>query len=320
VLKAGAGSGVAGAGGARSAPAADCAAGTEIADVDDLYDASDRARFKAERERRRVAGEDSRDMDMLMTSSTERSASLTSSAIRVATATSLALPPRATLRRLRWRRVATTRTVAKVTLHVGIAGRDAGRLRFELLCAVAPMACDNFLQLCRRGYYDGVAFHQSVRAFMLQGGDPTSKGTGGYSCWGGIFPDETDRGRASHDSRGALAMASECPHTNGSQFYVLYRPAPHLDGKHTVFGRLVGGTDTLRAIELVETDRHNAPSRPVTIVKTQVHEDPFWTDAEEAWPADTDAAAPATAAAAPVTAIGSGIGKYLNLSKRAKPT
>lgn len=233
------------------------------------------------------------------------------------------MPPRASLRRLRWKRVTGRRERALVSVRVSIGGRSAGVLRFELLCHVAPVACDSFLQLARRGRYDGVAFHRSVKAFMIQGGDPTGTGSGGESCWGGVFPTEADTSRARHNARGKLCMANSGPDTNGSQFFVLFRPAKHLDGKHTVFGNLVGGMDVLRALELVETGEKDKPRRPVAIEGIDIHKDPFWEDAvlaaDQAAPVGegVPAAAPAEATASRAQA-GNGVGRYLQLEPAAK--
>ena len=85
---------------------------------------------------------------------------------------------------------------------------------------------------------------------QIQTGDPTGTGSGGESCWGTPFRDEYDlRNAAKHDSRGIVAMANKGPATNGSQFYITFRETPHLDKKHTVFGKLVGGEDVLDALE-----------------------------------------------------------------------
>jgi len=338
-LKSSRGSGVAVGSAPRAAGSvADCAGGSHVADVDDLYDEADRRRFRAELAAARARGEGAR-MEMLMTSSGGTSASFTSSAVSGPAGRRLGAPPRSKLRQLRWRRVASLRSDALVSLTVTIAGREAGRLRFELRCGVAPMACDNFLQLARRGAYDGTPFHRSVRNFMVQGGDPEGTGRGGASAWGGVFPNEADTSRARHDQRGCLSMANSGPHTNGSQFFVLLKPASHLDSKHTVFGRLVGGADTLRAIELVETDpKTDRPRREVAVSKVEIHRDPFWDDATAGWgEAEPDAAqtdragkraAPGAGVAggAPTPAAGAapgGVGKYLRLAgpaaKRPRP-
>ena len=161
-----------------------------------------------------------------------------------------------------------------------------GPLNIELHVDKAPKTCYNFLQHCRAGYYDNVSFHRNIPGFMLQGGDPTGTGRGGESIWGGKpFRDEYDvSGAYKHDARGVLSMANKGPGTNGSQFFFTYRATPHLDGKHTVFGRLVGsgaaaaGSDdaTLRAMEKVPTEPGtDRPLRTIRILDVTVFEDPF---------------------------------------------
>ncbi|KIJ32039.1 hypothetical protein M422DRAFT_111421, partial [Sphaerobolus stellatus SS14] len=99
-----------------------------------------------------------------------------------------------------------------------------------------------------------------------QTGDPTGTGSGGESYWGTPFRDEFDnKNAAKHDSRGVLAMANRGPGTNGSQWYITFREAPNLDGKHTVFGKLVGGDDILDALE--KLPRKDGTERPAKTVK-----------------------------------------------------
>jgi peptidyl-prolyl cis-trans isomerase-like protein 2 len=112
---------------------------------------------------------------------------------------------------------------------------NLGDLNLELHCDVAPRTCENFIALARAGYYDGVGFHRSVKNFMVQGGDPTGTGRGGQSVWGGTFKDEITH--LKHSGRGVVSMANSGAHTNGSQFFVCYKSAAHLDGKHSVFRR-----------------------------------------------------------------------------------
>jgi peptidyl-prolyl cis-trans isomerase-like protein 2 len=131
------------------------------------------------------------------------------------------------------------------------------------------------LLLAARGFYDGVAFHRSIRNFMLQGGDPSGTGRGGESAWGRPFADEFVQS-LSHSGRGVVAMANAGAHSNGSQFYILYKSAPHLDKKHTVFGRVVGGMDTtLSALERVPTDADDRPTEEIRIKSITVFDDPF---------------------------------------------
>lgn len=115
-----------------------------------------------------------------------------------------------------------------------------GDVNIELHCDIVPKTCENFLVLASGEYYNGTKFHRSIPNFMIQGGDPTGTGRGGCSIWGETFKDEMDS-RLVHDGRGVISMANSGPHTNGSQFFILYKSARHLDFKHTVFGKVVGG-------------------------------------------------------------------------------
>ncbi|KVI02727.1 Cyclophilin-like peptidyl-prolyl cis-trans isomerase domain-containing protein [Cynara cardunculus var. scolymus] len=133
-----------------------------------------------------------------------------------------------------------------------------GDLNIELHCDIAPRACENFITLCERGYYNGVAFHRNIRNFMIQGGDPTGTGKGGESIWGKPFQDEVNS-KLLHSGRGVVSMANSGAHTNGSQFFILYKSANHLNFKHTVFGGVVGGITTLSVMEKVPVDDDDRP-------------------------------------------------------------
>ncbi len=109
---------------------------------------------------------------------------------------------------------------------------------------------------------------------MLQGGDPTGTGKGGTSIWGKNFNDEFD-GPLTHDSRGILSMANKGKNTNSSQFFITYRPAKHLDRKHTIFGRVVGGLETLSRLENAPTDSSDRPVDEIKILDVVVFVDPF---------------------------------------------
>ena len=151
---------------------------------------------------------------------------------------------------------------------------SAGDLNLELHCDIAPRACENFLVLCEEGYYDGTPFHRVIRNFMVQGGDPLGTGRGGESIYGRTFADEIDS-RLTHSGRGVLSMANSGKDTNGSQFFVLFKSAPHLDSKHTVFGRVVGGHDALTRLERLETDAQDRPLQEAKVLGAQVFVDPF---------------------------------------------
>lgn len=108
----------------------------------------------------------------------------------------------------------------------------------------------------------------------MQGGDPTGTGRGGESIWGKKFPDEPDS-RLNHVERGVLSMANSGKNTNGSQFFITFKPCQHLDYKHTIFGRVVGGKETLGVIESLPTGAEDRPTEPVEISSVQVLVNPF---------------------------------------------
>ena len=119
-----------------------------------------------------------------------------------------------------------------------------GTIEIELFAKDAPKTVNNFVFLAREGFYDGVTFHRVIPNFMIQGGDPTGSGRGGP---GYKFEDETRTNPNKHGT-GSLSMANAGPNTNGSQFFITHSPQPHLDGKHTVFGKVTSGMDVVNAI------------------------------------------------------------------------
>ncbi|XP_021908219.1 peptidyl-prolyl cis-trans isomerase CYP65 [Carica papaya] len=155
-----------------------------------------------------------------------------------------------------------------------------GDLNIELHCDITPRTCENFISLCERGYYNGVAFHRSIRNFMIQGGDPTGTGRGGESIWGKSFKDELNS-KLLHSGRGVVSMANSGPHTNGSQFFILYKSANHLNFKHTVFGGVVGGLTTLAAMEKVPVDDDDRPLEEIKINSVTVFVNPYSEPDEE---------------------------------------
>ena len=129
---------------------------------------------------------------------------------------------------------------------------NKGRMVVDLFQDEAPETVNNFVFLARNRYYDGVVFHRVLEDFMAQTGDPTGSGRGGP---GYQFGDETDNG-LQHDAKGTLSMANAGPGTNGSQFFITFVPTPHLNGRHTVFGRVLEGEEVLDKLERID------PSRP----------------------------------------------------------
>jgi cyclophilin family peptidyl-prolyl cis-trans isomerase len=150
--------------------------------------------------------------------------------------------------------------MSQATLHTSM-----GAIAVELFDDDAPKTVANFRKLAEDGFYNGVIFHRVIPDFMIQGGDPTGTGSGGP---GYTFEDEfNDRSV----ERGALAMANSGPNTNGSQFFIVTADAcPWLDGKHTVFGRVTDGMDTVDAISDVDRDSRDKPHQDVTIERVEL--------------------------------------------------
>jgi len=119
-----------------------------------------------------------------------------------------------------------------------------GNFTIELFEKETPNTVENFVKLAEKGFYNGVVFHRVIEGFMIQGGDPTGTGRGGP---GYQFADEFHP-KLKHTSEGILSMANAGPNTNGSQFFITLAPTPHLDGRHTVFGKVTEGIDVVRKI------------------------------------------------------------------------
>ncbi|GAB7361619.1 hypothetical protein MBLNU230_g1671t1 [Neophaeotheca triangularis] len=157
-----------------------------------------------------------------------------------------------------------------ITLHT-----THGELKLELFCTATPKTSYNFLALCASGAYNGSPFHRLIPNFMIQGGSP---GTGttkdSTSIYGAPFEDET-KSTLKHNKRGMLSMANKGPGTNGSQFFVTLSEAPHLDGKNTVFGRVLEGWEVLDRMEGTEVDKKNRPKEGIRIQKVTVHANPL---------------------------------------------
>ena len=121
---------------------------------------------------------------------------------------------------------------------------DRGTIELELYARYAPNTVNNFCFLAGEGFYDGITFHRVVNDFMVQGGDPTGTGRGGP---GYRFEDETLGNPLKHET-GVISMANAGPNTSGSQFFITHAPQSHLNGRHTVFGKVVKGQDVVDAI------------------------------------------------------------------------
>lgn len=152
-----------------------------------------------------------------------------------------------------------------------------GDLEIELWATETPKACRNFCQLILEGYYNGTTFHRVIKDFLIQGGDATGTGNGCESIYGKPFPDEIHP-RLKFRYRGLLGVASagKGTKTNGSQFFIAMGRIPTLDGKHTLFGKVVGNTIyNLVRLNDVDVDKHDVPVDPPKIVRAELVEDPF---------------------------------------------
>lgn len=141
-----------------------------------------------------------------------------------------------------------------------------GDVEIRLFPKETPKTVENFTGLARSGFYDGVLFHRVIKGFMIQTGDD---GTGGSSIWGKPFSDEFNKGLR-HDKAYTVSMANCGPNTNGSQFFITTAACPHLDDKHTVFGRVVSGFDVIDKIENVKTNSEDKPLKDIRILTVKV--------------------------------------------------
>lgn len=151
-----------------------------------------------------------------------------------------------------------TMTVDQNKSYHALIKLDKGEIELDLAVGYAPVTVNNFVFLARQGFYNGGVFHRVIEDFVIQGGDPTGTGRGGP---GYIFPDEVDNNPLKHE-RGVISMANAGPGTNGSQFFITHSPQPHLNGRHTVFGKVIRGMelvdtvcqgDVMRSVEILES-------------------------------------------------------------------
>lgn len=141
-----------------------------------------------------------------------------------------------------------------------------GLVEINLFAAEAPKTVDNFVKLAEKGFYNGIIFHRVIPDFMVQTGDPTGTGMGGP---GYQFADEFTA-KQKHSKPGILSMANSGPNTNGSQFFITVAPTSWLDGKHAVFGEVVGGMDIVKQISMVNRDRSDKPIKEIKMIKVTV--------------------------------------------------
>lgn len=152
--------------------------------------------------------------------------------------------------------------------YVATINTNQGAIVIELFPKEAPTTVNNFVFLAKDGFYDGVIFHRVMKGFMIQGGDPVGTGTGGP---GYKFEDEFVPSLV-FDRPGILAMANSGANTNGSQFFITVVPTPHLNGRHTIFGRVLEGQDVADAISLVATGAQDRPVQAVVIESIEIEE------------------------------------------------
>lgn len=150
------------------------------------------------------------------------------------------------------------RTVTVQTNH--------GTITIELFDDQAPKTAANFADLIEKGFYDGIVFHRVIDGFMIQGGCPMGRGTGGP---GYNIPDEFGEG-LTHEGEGILSMANAGPNTGGSQFFITLAATPWLDGKHAIFGKVTDGLDVVRAIGSTATGPGDRPLEDVVMEKVTI--------------------------------------------------
>ena len=154
---------------------------------------------------------------------------------------------------------------------IRITMEDGGIIEIELNESAAPITCENFTKLVNSGFYNGLTFHRVIPGFMIQGGCPLGTGTGGPG-WNikGEFASNGVANPIKH-TRGVISMArSMMPNSAGSQFFIMHKNAPHLDGQYAAFGQVVNGMDVVDRIAAVATDWNDKPRTPVKMAKVEV--------------------------------------------------
>ena len=145
-----------------------------------------------------------------------------------------------------------------------------GTITLELYTTQMPITAGNFVNLTKKGYYNGVIFHRVIENFMIQGGDPTGTGRGGP---GYTIKDEFSKNATMNkNSRGTISMANAGPNTGGSQFFINTADNSFLDNKHPVFGKVIKGMDVVDAISKTAKDRDDKPNKDVVITKATIQE------------------------------------------------
>ena len=157
-----------------------------------------------------------------------------------------------------------------IFLEIYIGDTYSGKIEIKLYDNIVPKTTNNFRTLVKEKKYDKTIFHRVIKDFMIQGGDYTNyDGTGGLSIYGDKFEDENFK--LKHVQPGLLSMANAGPNTNGSQFFITTKSAPHLDNKHVVFGEVVNGMDVVELIENTKTDNQDKPINDCIISKAYTY-------------------------------------------------
>jgi len=157
------------------------------------------------------------------------------------------------------------------SMTVAVINTNMGTIEIELFADKTPKTVENFVGLANKGFYDGIIFHRVIADFMIQGGDPTGTGRGGESLWGRSFADEFVS-ELRHDTSGILSMANSGPNTNGSQFFITLVPTPWLDGKHTVFGKVISGMNVVEDIGKTKTGAGDKPVEDIKMINVKIEQ------------------------------------------------
>lgn len=159
--------------------------------------------------------------------------------------------------------ITSTGNIMKIETNKGI-------IKIKLFPDKAPKTVARIKELINKGFYNGIIFHRVIDGFMIQGGDPTGTGTQGS---GQTIPDEFNNG-LKHDSKGVVAMANTGrPNSQDSQFYITLAPQPHLDGKYTIFGKVISGMDVVEKIGKVKTDARDKPLEEIKMMKVTLEDE-----------------------------------------------
>ena len=167
------------------------------------------------------------------------------------------------------KKIPTMTELKKDTITVAVIQTTMGTIELELFADKAVKTAQNFVGLAETKYYNGIIFHRVINNFMIQGGDPAGTGSGGESIWGKPFEDEVKTG-LKHSSEGILSMANAGPNTNGSQFFITLKATPWLDGKHTIFGKVISGMEVVKAIGKTKTNQNDKPLIDVVMQKVTI--------------------------------------------------